>query len=636
MNKLFTSVVPDYLVNESHDLNKSMTLPLYMDNPIPQVPDWFLVEQFFTNVFNKNPHLPYDGDPEQAAVDLFFTNERRCEMLNSRFSSLLEHPRMREILYRWRNRVQKIMGKFSSYDISGFEWSSGAIVGCPTGNTPLDRIATKGITRELLSFAQSRDLSDSWYILSDMSVGITHLEFVPKTAKTHRVIAIPLAINAGVQRSIGKYLYRRLTFFGIDTRTAPDWHVFLAKWASITGEYTTEDLSSASHLIYTELVRFLVAKDWYELLDACRDHSYTYDGKAFGFHHFMPNGNGYCFELETIIFKAMLDVCCNDTESYAYGDDLIFKSEYTQNVRSLIKNIGFISNVEKSFSSGFFRESCGGDFIHGHDIRPLYIKSSLQTSYEKTVAANAILRKYGHDAPYLLRRAWVVLVRAIPRTERCWGPAWMGDVVLHSRHHRRDRCNIRDSKYGRRTIKVFRPEPREVTNFGQVANQGLPASVVNQLCLHDTFKGWGRLRDSYQRVYEEKQKPKVNCLLFVIAGLMLRTKLLIVNKHGHLLKKTLVYVSQPKAGTSYDHVIVDTQYFEYPSMIDEQRPLSIFDALKNHPSCERISSPDYFEKCREQQNMLSCRFRELLEQKLLDSKRFMEQYPEMDVLPIDF
>jgi hypothetical protein len=59
---------------------------------------------------------------------------------------------------------------------------------------------------------------------------------------------------------------------------------------------------------------------------------------------------------------------------YVYGDDIIVPREfYDAALRGLVE-LGLVVNLDKSFHLGFFRESCGGDYYRGHDIKPVRLR----------------------------------------------------------------------------------------------------------------------------------------------------------------------------------------------------------------------------------------------------------------------
>jgi hypothetical protein len=72
-----------------------------------------------------------------------------------------------------------------------------------------------------------------------------------------------------------------------------------------------------------------------------------------------------------------------------FGDDIVvLKEAYRETVR-LLNLLGFQVNEQKSFSEGPFRESCGGDYFNGHQVRGVYLKS-LATPASRYVAINRL------------------------------------------------------------------------------------------------------------------------------------------------------------------------------------------------------------------------------------------------------
>jgi hypothetical protein len=102
-------------------------------------------------------------------------------------------------------------------------------------------------------------------------------------------------------------------------------------------------------------------------------------------------GNGFTFPLQTAIFSSIVVAaltmdypyevarkCCSlDNPSgmwSVFGDDIIVVSSHYPRVVRLLGLLGFEVNSDKSFSSGLFRESCGHDYYHGCNVRPVYVR----------------------------------------------------------------------------------------------------------------------------------------------------------------------------------------------------------------------------------------------------------------------
>jgi len=142
--------------------------------------------------------------------------------------------------------------------------------------------------------------------------------------------------------------------------------------------FCTIDLSSASDSISTNLVKLLLPDDWFYLLNRLRSPSFSYNGVSRRYEKFCSMGNGFCFPLQTLIFLSVCSACEGGriaVDYRAYGDDIIVRKSKFSAVTDLLGRCGFTLNGKKTFSSGVFRESCGGDFWQGVDVRPAELES---------------------------------------------------------------------------------------------------------------------------------------------------------------------------------------------------------------------------------------------------------------------
>lgn len=219
---------------------------------------------------------------------------------------------------------------------------------------------------------------------------------VPKNAKTDRTIAVEPHVNAAFQRGIGVVLRSFLLKLGVDL-TDQTRNQKLARKGSVDGFLATVDLKGASDTIARELVREILPPDWFSLLDSARSKFYESEGQFEFYQKFSSMGNGFTFELESMIFYACALSACeylnvSTTEVSVYGDDIIIPAAAVPLFMELIYAYGFTSNQKKTFTSGFFRESCGADFFYGINVRPFFIRSvprDIESVYE---LGNAIRR----------------------------------------------------------------------------------------------------------------------------------------------------------------------------------------------------------------------------------------------------
>lgn len=213
------------------------------------------------------------------------------------------------------------------------------------------------------------------------------LDWVPKNYKTDRTIAIEPDWNMFLQKGLGGLIRRRLKRVGQDL---DDQSVnrFLAAIGSIDGSLATLDLSMASDTVSYRLVEYLIRPDWFEALEQCRSSVgfYVDNGieNAVIYEKFSSMGNGYTFELESLIFWGLLRAVSElagetDHRLYVYGDDVVVPSGLASVAMSYLEKAGFVVNEEKSFSSGPFRESCGGHYFNGTDVTPFYVREAVDS-----------------------------------------------------------------------------------------------------------------------------------------------------------------------------------------------------------------------------------------------------------------
>jgi hypothetical protein len=219
---------------------------------------------------------------------------------------------------------------------------------------------------------------------------------VPKDSSTNRVIAVEPGINLFFQMSIGRSIGLRLRRCGIDLRKQEN-NQRLAKVGSKTSHLTTVDLSSASDSIATEVVRELIPPLWFNAMDASRSHFGTLRGSLLRWEKFSSMGNGFTFQLESLIFYAVA-FCCTEYlgletfEVSAYGDDVILPSAAFELFSEMMDFYGFRVNYKKSHKDSFFRESCGAHYFFGVDVKPIYLKDRLSSIQSVYRLANSIRR----------------------------------------------------------------------------------------------------------------------------------------------------------------------------------------------------------------------------------------------------
>lgn len=195
-------------------------------------------------------------------------------------------------------------------------------------------------------------------------------------------------MNIRLQLAVGSYMKKRLLKRGInllDQSINRD----RALKGSITGDLATIDLSMASDTVSVELVYQLLPIDWAVKLDSLRSR-YTLwpDGTQRLNQKFSSMGNGFTFELESLIFYALASTVTENVS--VYGDDVILPTEAFEEVSNLFESVGFSVNKRKSFSTSYFRESCGMDAFSGLDCTPVYLRRLPKTREDVVKLHNQI------------------------------------------------------------------------------------------------------------------------------------------------------------------------------------------------------------------------------------------------------
>lgn len=248
---------------------------------------------------------------------------------------------------------------------------------------------------------------------------------VPKNSRIDRVACKEPEVNAYLQRAYGIFIRTRLKRFGIDLQDQ-NRNQFLSRIAIHRG-LATVDLSSASDTISRELVKSLLPEAWYSALDSIRCHSVEIPGR--GFRHnlemFSSMGNGFTFELESLIFWALTRAIsrCLGTKGTisVYGDDIVCPIPVAKMLVRVFAFFGFTVNRSKSCISGGYRESCGSHWYYGHDVKPFFVREKPKTVVDLIQIANQLLHwmskeENPDDIPTELFYIWGLLASYIPQS----------------------------------------------------------------------------------------------------------------------------------------------------------------------------------------------------------------------------
>lgn len=401
------------------------------------------------NFLAKYKKLTLPFNPRERALAKFSEYENLCSETNSRFRNhtVLEKGPYADWLFSLRRKIDSILGEFDPEEFLALSsWGPGVstlIKGSDTG--PSNKFQNDiGITREafeLLGPFLGQEFPH-WFReerVSDSSVLVTKgnkITVVPKNAKIDRVIAIEPGLNLYFQKGVGTMIRKRMKNVGVDLNDQSV-NQKLARKGSIDDSLATVDFSSASDSIAKEVVRFCLPLEWKLVMNSLRCQVGSMEGREILWEKFSSMGNGFTWELESLIFYAAALVTCeklglDSVGTSVYGDDVIINSQAFHGFEKFCSFLGFRVNYEKSFFSGPFRESCGEHFFSGVPVKPLYLKDELSDLSSVYKLANSIRRlahsrnlNYGCDIRF--HHCFSHLVKRVPSNLRIRIPEGFGD-----------------------------------------------------------------------------------------------------------------------------------------------------------------------------------------------------------------
>lgn len=407
-----------------------------------QTPDNFARDYLVTEVLKKSPSLPTGIDRAAVATAKFYEAEKRCWETNHRML-VADHPKW---FKRFRHEVARVLGPLTRADLNSILGSCRMGPGATTatrgrGVCPSEKYDGEiHLTHELMPFLRLIQ-GEPWWLNTQQVprcvVPGNEFTTVPKNALTDRGICIEPSANIFLQLGIGAHIRHRLRRYGVDLNSQADFNRFLARMA-YTWHLATIDLSAASDTVADLLVRECLPPRWYHLLQLARSHSTLVEGKWVPLEKHSSMGNGYTFELETLLFFCLARAILPPEEHEflsVYGDDIIVPQAHAGMLVGALNYCGFKVNGEKSYLAGSFFESCGRDFYCGVPVRPIYLQGSSGDIPYKLQIANA-LRLYSAqgsdgscDSRY--KPTWDALVASLPRKVRATTvPAVLGDTGL--------------------------------------------------------------------------------------------------------------------------------------------------------------------------------------------------------------
>lgn len=376
----------------------------------------YLASEIFSKV-----KLNFGKDLREPAVEAFLEGEQRCYSANQRFSRsriperLINGVRASDLLFIARKKVSDCLKDFS--------WDEVALL-CdfgPGANVGLTRaLASKPNKVGLLSPTVTEGCDglvipalkywNGWHEVlgANPKVRIVdHGRFntVPKNYKTDRPIMIEPLWNSFFQKGIGSLMKRRLRGRGVNLfDQTPNQEAALQ--GSKDGSYATIDLKGASDSVAKRFVEWMLPTDWFDALVRTRTPKAVLpSGDVINLQKFSSMGNGYTFELESLLFWSLCEAVYSawssrlttegrqSTPIRVYGDDIAVDARVARELIELLSYCGFETNTKKThIDDSGFRESCGKHYYRGSDITPFYIRNPLMNKHSKLLCANNATR----------------------------------------------------------------------------------------------------------------------------------------------------------------------------------------------------------------------------------------------------
>lgn len=252
----------------------------------------------------------------------------------------------------------------------------------------------------------------NWYDIADFSPNYQR-EFEVTSEVSGRVIAVPKTYDKprliSIEPSASQYAQQGLRHrLESVINRRPQTNVTdqarnreLARQGSVDRSLATIDLSEASDRVSMWLLEHMMRGS--TLLSALKDLRTTavqVGDELVALNKFASMGSPLTFPVQVIVYHVICvwamsvqdqdlsraNIMRHASGSYlgVYGDDIIVPVQYRQSVIAALELCGFVINSRKSYWTGPFRESCGGDYVDGVDVTPIRVRRQPPSSRRDT------------------------------------------------------------------------------------------------------------------------------------------------------------------------------------------------------------------------------------------------------------
>ncbi len=275
----------------------------------------------------------------------------------------------------------------------------------------------------------------------DLSRLSAKLVTVPKSCSALRTITVEPCLNQFVQQGLNVALRDEILRCSVLNKSlelssqVPNQK--LALESSITGEWCTVDLSSASDRLHNTLVQHVFSSRprFLEALMNCRTPNVKIGQNTLALSKFAGMGNATTFPVQSVVFAslAIASILVSDKSLNlrkleraarcvrVFGDDIVIRTEHFSGLADWISSFGLKINQGKTFSEGYFRESCGVDAYKGDDVTPVYLRHDPEVTVTDPNAilslvstSNQLWKKCYYRTSEFLKRRVEALVGPLP------------------------------------------------------------------------------------------------------------------------------------------------------------------------------------------------------------------------------
>jgi len=365
-----------------------------------------------------------DSDLRSLSIEKFIETQVRIS------SPLIIKPHTFLVLREARKIISSILGKYNLDEhLDQCRFGKRACVGTSYINSYLDCKLSKQLTGSkdhiawfdrnvvqrdrILYRSLNTNLGpnpETWYRVCDTLT----MSLVPKSYKALRSVMPDTLIGSYYTNGLGKLIQKRLRKVGLDITKLQVKHRQLAQTSSRSRKLATADLSAASDSITLELLRRLLPAKWFAAITYGRINNIIIDKQTMQMQSVITMGLGHTFPLQTLVFYALLQsirklVGSKQGRVSVYGDDLIYPAGLHRYVVSIFPDLHLNLNGDKTYVTDHFRESCGGDYYRGCDVRPFQPEGEFKLYDRQRFAAflykllNGLMRRWdGVEIPSTL------------------------------------------------------------------------------------------------------------------------------------------------------------------------------------------------------------------------------------------